>query len=283
MFGQNADMSDEIDLAGGATRKTVGAVARAMGWVLLLLLAVVTAVHAITITMAYTNLNPSGGNLFSIVRIGGVVLVEFFAVTVAVLLMTHQLRARQKPAAMAVEIVWMCFAAVNLVSSFAIEHGGEAPAFVGSWVAYGLPVSALVMGVLFYVTLRLDPDAARADDEAELKEHFAKIQHGAKLEVMASPQMKSVIRQAEWMRLPGIIGRQLNLSERQITHLMQQAPQLLDLNKDGIPDIQQQQPTQASGRQQTVEELEWLLERARKVDKVAGSVNGDGPHPTPRG
>lgn len=278
MFGNDADMVNEIDLAGGATRNTVGGIARAMGWVLLLALAVVTAVHAISITMAYTHLNPSGGNLFSIVRIGGVVLVEFFAVTTAVLLMTHQLRARQKPAAMAVEVVWMVFAGVNLVSSFAIEHGGELPQFVGVWVAYGLPVSALVMGVLFYVTLRLDPDAARADDEAELREHFARIRHGAKLEVMGSPQMKSVIRQAEWMTLPGIVGRQLNLSERQIEHLVRQAPELLDLNGNGVADIHERPP-----RRVTLEEMQERIAGARGREmEPEYSSNGDGPHPTAR-
>lgn len=279
MYNGNSDMTEEIDLAGSATRNTVGGIARAMGWVLLLLLAVVTAVHAVSITMAYTHLNPAGGNLFAIVRIGGVVLVEFFAVTTAILLMTHQLRARQKPAAMAVEVVWMIFAAVNLVSSFAIEHGGELPQFVNGWVAYGLPVSALVMGVLFYMTLRLDPDAARSDDEAELREHFARIRHGAKLEVMASPQMKSVIRQAEWMTLPGIVGRQLNLSERQIAHLVRQAPELLDLNGNGIADIHEQQPA----RRLTLAEMQERIAdaRAREAELDHGG-NSVGPYPTMR-
>src|SRR5690606_30951078 len=119
----------------------------------------------------------SGGDLFDIVRIGGVVLVELFAVVTAVMLATHRLRAKQKPVALAVEVVWLVFAAVNLISSFAVEAGGPLPAFVSSWITYGLPVSALVMGALFYMMLRLNPDAARADDEAELLERFAKIKH----------------------------------------------------------------------------------------------------------
>ena len=167
----------------------------------------------------------------------------------------------------------------DLVGSFAMKHGGEMPGFVGYWVTYGLPIAGLVVGGLFYVVMRLDPDAARADDDAELGERFARVKHNARLEVMASPQMKAVIRQMMWQQLPPIIGRQMNLSEQQIAALTGQAPQLLDLNGNGVGDIQEQQP--AAHRQPSVEELEWLLEQARRRETV-GSVNGDGPHPTKR-
>jgi hypothetical protein len=229
--------SNEMNLSADASRGTVAKAAVWLGWALLLALAVVTAVHAISITMHYTQLNPAGGDLFAVVRVGGVVLVELFAVATAVMLASHTLRARQKPAALALELTWVVFAAVNLVSSFAIEHGGELPAFVSTWVTYGLPISALVIGVQFYIINRLDPDAARADDNAELLERFAKVQHMARLEVMASPQMKSVIRQAVWQQLPPIVGRQMNLSDLQIQALTSQAPRLLDLNQNGVPDI----------------------------------------------
>lgn len=236
MFDNNAD---EIDLSGEASNGTMGTVAAWLGWLLLLALAVVTAVHAITLVQSRTHLSATGGNLFDIVRIFGVVLVELFAVATAVMLATHKLRAKQKPVAMAVEAVWFVFAAVNLVSSFAVEAGGDVPQFVNGWITYGLPVSALIMGALFYVMLRLNPDAGRADDEAELLERFAKIKHNARLEVMASPQMKAVIRQMTWQQLPPVIGRQMNLSEHQISALTGQAPQLLDLNGNGIPDVQE--------------------------------------------
>ena len=96
--------------------------------------------------------------------------------------------------------------------------------------------------------LRLNPDAARADDEAELRERFARIKHGARLEVMASPQMKAVIRQMTWQQLPPVIGRQMNLSEAQIRALITQAPELLDLNGNGIPDIQETGSANGHGR-----------------------------------
>ena len=213
------DSEQEIDLSGAASTGTLGTAAAWLGWALLLALAVVTAVHAIGITQYYTGLSTTDGDAFAIIRVAGVILAELFAVVTAVLLATHKLRARQKPAAMAVELTWAAFAAVNLISSFAVEHGGEMPAFVSTWVRYGLPVAALIMGIEFYVMLRLNPDAQRADDEAELQERFTRIKHNARLEVMASPQMKAVIRQMTWQQLPPVVGRQMNLTDAQITAL----------------------------------------------------------------
>jgi len=235
MFEDTEDR--EFDLSGKASTGTIGTAASWLGWALLLALAIVTALHAVSLVRVHTGLSTASGDIFSIIRIAGVVLVEAFAVTVAILLATHRLRAKQKPAAMAIEITWAIFAAVNLISSFAIEHGGELPQFVGMWVTYGLPVSALIVGIQFYIVLRLNPDSARADDNAELAEQFDRVKHRAKLEVMSSPQMRAVIRQMTWQQLPPIVGRQMNLSERQINALIGQAPDLLDLNGNGIGDI----------------------------------------------
>ncbi len=227
----------EIDLAGRASTGTVGTAASWLGWALLLFLTIVTGVHAVSLVRAHTGLSTAGGDIFSIIRVLGVVLVELFAVVTAVLLATHRLRAKQKPAAMAIELTWAVFAGVNLISSFAVEHGGELPQFVGFWVTYGLPVSALIVGIQFYIVLRLNPDSARADDDAELAEQFERVKHRAKLEVMSSPQMRAVIRQMTWQQLPPVVGRQMNLSESQINALIKQAPQLLDLNGNGVGDI----------------------------------------------
>lgn len=265
------DMENDIDLAGGASRNTIATGASWLGWGLLLLLAIVTAVHAISITLHHTRLSPAGGDVFTVVRVGGVVLVELFAVVAAVMLATHKLRASQKPAALVLELTWVIFAAINLVSSFAIEHGGDLPAFVSTWVTYGLPISALVVGVEFYVIQRLDPDAKRADDDAELLEKFAKVKHSARLEVMASPQMRAVIRQAVWQQLPPIVGRQMNLSDSQIRALTSQAPRLLDLNQNGVPDIQEQ----GSGNNErlSLAELQRLLDEAHNGNGGNGRAN----------
>ena len=240
--------------------------------------------------MAWANLNPAGGDLVAILALIGVALVEVFAVLIAVMYATHSLRAKQKPVAMLVEAAWFVFAAVNLISSFSMKLGGEIPAFVGSWVTYGLPVAGLIVGGLFYVVMRLDPDAARADDVAELDEGFERVKHNAKIEVLASPQMRAVIRQMTWQQLPPIIGRQMNLSEQQIAALTGQAPQLLDLNGNGVPDIQETQARPAqSGDADLAAALALLaanpqlLSLVRPVDSMSNSTHTPQPtaHPAP--
>ena len=236
--------SGDTNLSAKASRGTVGMIAYALGWVALGLLTLATAGHAVSITMAYTNLNPAGGDLVAILALVGVGLVEVFAVVIAVMYATHNLRAKQKPVALAVEVTWFLFAAVNLISSFSMKHGGDMPAFVGYWVAYGLPIAGLIVGALFYVVMRLDPNAARADDDAELDETFATIQHDAKVEVLNSEQMKVVMRQAAWQTLPAQIGRRLGLSEVQIRNLELHAPALIEAR---AADQGQGAPTSANG------------------------------------
>ncbi len=247
---------NDFDLSADAKRSTMANIASWGAWLILLGLAVLTAIHAISITMAYTNYQ---GGAFAGIRVFGVILAEFFAVVTAILLATHVLRAKQKPLAIAVEVSWFIFAAMNLISSFAIEHGGEIPNFVSIWVAYGLPVAALVIGALFYITLRLDPEAGRADDNAELKEKFADSNHKATVEVLTSEQMKVVLRQMQWMRIPSVVGKQLGLTDAQIQALQRQAPALLDLNNNGVGDIMEQPAlpasTQAQGEPATMARL----------------------------
>lgn len=283
MFDNDAE---SINLSGEAGRSTIGGIATFLGWLALGVLALATAGHAVSITMTWANLNPAGGDVIAILALVGVALVEVFAVLIAVMYATHALRAKQKPVAMFVEATWFVFAAVNLISSFAMKHGGDMPAFVGTWVTYGLPIAGLVVGGLFYVVMRLDPDAARADDEAELGERFARLKHNAKLEVLASPQMKAVVRQMTWQQLPPVIGRQMNLSDQQIGALTGQAPQLLDLNGNGVPDIHEAQPTSAAISEQLAGLISQLeqAQRAQSTKRTESiGVNGDGPHPPVRG
>lgn len=210
-----------------AAQSTVGKAAVWLGWLLLAVLTIVTAVHAITLVEYQTSLRPTGANIFDAIRVGGVVLVELFAATTAVLLVSHQLRAGQKPAALVIEGTWVLFAAMNLFSSFAVEHGRELPQLVGMWLAYGLPISALLIGIEFYIMVRLNPDTRRADEERELSELLVEQQHRASVEVLTSPQMAAVMRQAAWQRLPQVIGQQYALSDEQIAALVHQAPKLL--------------------------------------------------------
>lgn len=225
--GSNFNLSDQ------ANHSTIGAAASWLGLLGLFVLAAFTAVHAINLATWNAAANHEAGDLVYWLQIAGVILVEVFAVATAIMLMTNRLRAGQKPAALAIELTWLVFAGLNLISSFALNRAGAPPAFVANWVTYGLPVIALVAGAEFWIMLRLNPDHKRAADRAEMADRLAAIQHNAQLELFLSPALRTAVQRATWLRLPAEIGRDLNLDQEQIDAISAWAPELMDAKRDG--------------------------------------------------
>lgn len=235
---------DKFSLGTEAMRDTVGAASKILGGISLLALVIYTASHAIN--LVGHNANFGQDNPLAPILYFGIAVVELLAMVTAVQVMTHQLRAGQKAAAIGLEVTWVAFAAVNLIASFAIDHNQVLPQLVQKWVTYGLPVSALVVGIEYYLVLRINPDAKRIDDQKELDEMFQAIEHNAEIEVLMSDQTKVVVRQMKWQTLPDTLGQRLGLSQQQIDYIKRHAPQLFDGNGDGIGDVLQlpQEPRQ---------------------------------------
>lgn len=220
-----------------ASVSTWGKLAKLIGWLALLALCLVTAAHGISITLAWTGLDPIGGGAIAILAILGVALVEIFSALTAVLFAAHVLRDAQKPVGMMIEGLWVLFAALNLISSFAIKHGEAIPQFVGYWVSWGLPISGLISGVLFYFAVyRLDPKARRAEAEAEAAEKLDDLNHQAEMEVLESEAVTLIVRQATWLQLPQKIGNKLNLSADQVKQLQDLAPRMSPGHSEPAPD-----------------------------------------------
>ena len=231
---------DKVNLAGVVERNVVGGFAGWLGWAVMLAVLVYTASHAINLVGHNARFE---GTALAPILYFGVAVVELLALVTAVQVMTHQLRAKQKPMAAALEITWVVFAAVNLIASFAVVHDEALPTLIGYWVTYGLPVSALVVGVEFYMIMRLNPAAARIDDERELDEMVIQIEHDAELDVMASDQMMVVIRQMKWLTMPEKVGQKLGMNREQIDYVKRFAPELFDGDGNGVPDLLEAQPT----------------------------------------
>jgi hypothetical protein len=223
-------MNESMDLGNKARERTIGSLATWVGWLLLGMMMIMTAVHAVNIVNVRA-VTEADGSMFWMIRIGGVVLVELFAAATAVLLATNKLRASQKPAAIVVEGMWFIFAAVNLIASFSIESAEVMPGIVSLWVRFGLPVSALIIGGAFYLVYRLDPEAKRTADKIELDELFNQTNHEAKIEVLMSPQMKAAMKQMLWKSLPVEVGREFGLNEEQIESVTKGAPELMPVRK----------------------------------------------------
>lgn len=238
----------DLSLSSEASRSTAASLARTVGGLALLALVLATAGHAVLITMGYARLSVEQNLISTVLALLGVVLVEVFATITGVRFFTHSIRAKQKPIGMLIEGFWVLFASFNLISSFAFLHGEGIPSFVNYWVSFGLPIAGLIMGVLYYTMDRLDPEASRAEDNAELSELLVDQRHKAKVEVMKSPQMNLVIRQAVWHTLPEEIGRSMNLTERQIASLRQMAPELLQVSgpvTEALPETTASRNTRA--------------------------------------
>lgn len=231
--------NEKTNLAGVVERNVVGLASSWIGWIVMLAVLVYTASHAIN--LVGHNAQFEGSALAPILYFG-VAVVELLALVTAVQILTHQLRAKQKPMAILLEITWVVFAGVNLIASFGVVHGEALPPIIGYWVTYGLPVSALVVGVEFYIIMRLDPEAARIDDKRELNEMVTQLEHDAELDVMASDQMMVVIRQMKWLTMPERVGQMLGLNRQQIDYVKRFAPELFDGNGNGVPDLLESGP-----------------------------------------
>ena len=234
---------------GSESGRSLGRIFSFLGWLLLGGLMLVTAVHAVNIVTAMSV--DVGSDSFYWVRVGAVALAELFAIVTAVLLATHRVRAAQRPAALTVEAFWFVFACMNLVASFALESGREWPGLIQLWVAYGLPVAALMIGVAFYVMYRLDPSAVRAEEMAEFRENVRQQYHKSAVEVLTSAQMRSALRQMQWLELPERFGRDLGLSDDQIAAVTGDAPELYRRNGDAAPELFQLAESEASSNGRT--------------------------------
>lgn len=230
-------MKQKFSLGTEAMTNTTGRGAGIFGLFALLCLVIYTASHAVNLVGHNANFDQS--NPLAPVLYFGIAVVELMALVTAIQVMTHQFRAVQKIPVVVLELTWVIFAAINLIASFALDHNQILPPLIQGWVNYGLPVSALIVGIEYYVILRMNPDARRIDENKEADEMFEQIEHDAEVEVLSSAQMAVVIRQMKWYTMPDIIGQRLNLTQEQINHVKRHAPELFDGDGNGIGDIEE--------------------------------------------
>lgn len=196
-----------------------------LGALALALLVAVTAVHAISLVISHTN---QGDGILYAIRVASPALTELFAALVAVGFAIGYWREQQKPVAVLIELIWLVFAGLNLLVSFTIESGGEnatLPAWLDGWLHYGLPLSSLITGALFYVALRLNPDYLRQAELRAAEENEEMAIFEAEQEILNSSQMAQLRRQRTWLKVVARLEKQ-GYSAEQINFMMAQVPQL---------------------------------------------------------
>lgn len=209
-------------------------------YVLLGAIVLITAGHGIMLVLltsdalAFAGLT---GIILNVIRVAFPVVTEWGAVVAGLGFINAKWRKGQKTVALLIEIVWVVFAAANMITVFAIERNQQLQGWQNSWISYGLPMSALIQAILVYSLKRTDPDAKRLNEEAAAMEEVKMIRFSAKRDVAISPQMKAIEKQKQWLEFVTHL-RTLGYTEAQIRFILADTPQLLiDGNRNGTPDL----------------------------------------------
>lgn len=212
---------------------TFSTYAHYMGWIALIALVISTGVHAVSLVVEQIGFH---NNVMSFIRVLSPVLVEVIAAVVAVGFASHAWKAKQKPIGVGIELLWLGFAGLNLITSFTLESGGPLPSTLDYWLRYGLPLSALVTGAMFYLLLRLDPEHQRAEARQIAQTNHEDTAFKMELEVLGSQQMNYVLQQRGWLRVIEGLERE-GYTDEQIAFMIQDVPNLQIRNLPKPPTL----------------------------------------------
>jgi hypothetical protein len=260
---------DFFTLSAEENRGAWAKVATTGGWFTLFALTIATGVHAVY--LVESQLTATAG-IMGVIRLVSPVLTEAIVAFTSVGFATHTWRANQRLVGLGIEILWLLFAALNLITAFNMETATSLPLPLFYWLHYGLPISALAAGALFYTLLRLDPEHQRQTEQKATAEMHRMAEFAAQRSVLLSPQMASVLRQRGWLAIVAGLERQ-GYSQEQIRFMLSGVPQLQSLTAGDEPG----EPTVAE-----VGDLDALVdylveERLRQPDgsaRVSETSNG---------
>jgi hypothetical protein len=217
-------------------------------YLVLFVLILVTGVHAILLVMSQTAAPPPGetagiaGTITNSLRIGFPLIVEAAALLVGVGFIQAMWRKSQKYVGLAIEVVWVVFAMLNMISFFAIERGQQLDSIQSAWVNYGLPISGIIAGALLYGIFRADPDHKRREEAKELAERRTMARFSDQRNVYMSPAMRRVNRQKTWQDIINSL-RTAGYTDAQIAFMTGHVPQLrIDRNNNNVPDLLESGP-----------------------------------------
>ncbi len=241
---ENFDYDDNVDfrLTDEEGKKNIKRFAMVGLYALLAVVVMVTGAHAIMLVMAQAPAEIGAENsllakFLNAIRITFPIVVEAAAVVAGLGFIGAKWRKGQKTAAFMIELVWVIFAAANMITFFRIERGLALETWQVSWVDYGLPLSALVAGILTYALTRTDPDLKRKDEETAAEEKIKAIKFSSRRDVAISAQRMAIEKQRAWIDFIKNLQTQ-GYSAQQIRYMLQGVPELLvDGDGDGRMDL----------------------------------------------
>lgn len=212
----------------------------ALLYTVLVAVLIITSAHAVMIvveTSSEVALTGLIGFFLNVVRVAFPIVTEAAASVSVLGTISNAWRGSQKYVAFGIDLVWLLFAAANMVTMFAIERGQVLQGWQTGWINYGLPLSALVAGSLAYALKAVDPDRKRLAEMTAADEKVKMLRFAATRDAMLSDTMKAIEKKRAWI---GIVRqmKDAGYTEKDIRYMLAAAPDLLfDGDSNGTPDL----------------------------------------------
>lgn len=239
---ENDDLYELSDAEG---KRNARSLVNVLLYLVLAAVVVITGAHAVMLvlsqTAAYTFAGESSmvTTVLTAIRVAFPLLVEAAAVVAGIGFIQSRWRGGQKSIGLGIELVWLLFAAVNMITFFAVERGAALQGWQTMWVQYGLPLSALIAGALTYTLLRVDPAHKRDGERAATAERVDAMKFRFFQKARLSPAMLNIEKQRAFMMVIDDLRRQ-GYTESQIRFMIQHTPELMaDGDENGTPDVMQ--------------------------------------------
>lgn len=238
-FFENEDL---YELTANEGKRNALGIVKLLLYLVLAALVIITGAHAVMLVLSQTGSYATAGQgavalILTSIRIAFPLVVELAAVVAGLGFIQSRWRKGQKTYGMAIELVWLVFAAINMITFFAVERGQPLDNWQIYWVQYGLPLSALIAGSLTYMLVRADPDHARDQERAASIERTSALRFKARQAALLSPAMARIEAQRAWMDTIKEL-RAMGYTEDQIRFMTQYTPELmLDNDGNGRADV----------------------------------------------
>lgn len=236
---------DLYELSAAEGKRNAQGLINVLLYLVLAAVVIITGAHAVMLVLSQTAEYSFAGQssmittILTAIRVAFPLLVEAAAVVAGIGFIQSRWRGGQKTIGLGIELVWLLFAAVNMITFFAVERGAALQGWQVIWVQYGLPLSALIAGALTYTLLRVDPAHKRDGERAATAERVDAMKFRFFQKARLSPAMLNIEKQRAFMMVIDDLRRQ-GYTEGQIRFMIQHTPELLaDGDENGTPDVMQ--------------------------------------------
>jgi len=209
---------------------------RYLAYLVVGLLVAITGLHAVMIILSETADFTFFGwtglalTILTAARLGFPLLAELAALIHTIGAIHGVWKGGQKSWGAAIDGVWLLFAALNMVTFFAIERGAALEGWQAQWLQWGLPLSGVIAGWMVIRMILADPAHKRAEEQAATEEQRISNEEAAKSDVQNSDAMYSVQVHRAWRDYANSLYAQ-GYNDDEVEFIMSHVPELRAIAK----------------------------------------------------